>query len=162
MTSFKKRDLATSITTFTFIIISITGIMMFFHIFDQYTKQMHEILGLVFVLVAAFHIVFNWKAMTNYFKKKSFVFSALLVLAISAGFIVNADNNQGEHPSRTVMNAVFNAPLSEAISILGKDIKLSNQRLQESGFILENTNSIEEISVKNKTSPFEIVQIISK
>ncbi|WP_024953741.1 DUF4405 domain-containing protein [Sulfurospirillum arcachonense] len=162
MTSFKKKDLATSITTFTFLIISITGVMMFFHVLDQYTKEMHEILGLAFVLFALFHIFFNWKSMKNYFKKKSFLLSAILTLVITVGFISNVGNKGGEHPSKMVISAVFNAPLNDAITILGKDVQLVNQKLEKSGILLEDANSILEISKKNHTSPYKIVQIISK
>lgn len=161
MTTFKKRDIATSITTFTFIIISITGIMMFFHVLDQYTKQMHEILGLLFVLVAVFHIFFNWKAMKNYFKKKTFMFAAVLTLFISSIFIFNS-SDKGEHPGHFIINSVVNAPLHQAVSILGKNMEQVNKKLEESGLIIANLSSIKEISEKNNKNTFQIIELISK
>jgi len=162
MFNFKKRNIVTSITTFTFLVIAITGIMMFFHVLDQYTTQLHEILGLAFVFIAMFHIFYNIKSLKQYFKKKSFLVSALLVLIISGGFLVNAGTSSEKHPSQIVMDAVFAAPLDEAVAILGKDIQQVNQRLEASGLKLENTNSIKDISSKNGTPPFKIIQIISQ
>ena len=56
MTKNKKRDIATSITTLVFLVIGTTGVLMYFHIFDKYTKEMHEIFGLVFVAAVFLHV----------------------------------------------------------------------------------------------------------
>jgi hypothetical protein len=162
MLKLKKRDIATSITTFTFIIISITGSMMFFHILDAYTKSLNEILGLAFVLFAATHIFFNWKSMKNYFKKKTFISIALVTLVISLGFIADSANNtKKQHPSQIVVNSVVNAPLNEAIALLSKDVKSVNQRLLSSGVEFKNLNSIKEISEKNTIHVYKVIQLIS-
>lgn len=163
MSSIKKRDIATSVTTIMFFIISITGVMMFFHIFDQYTKQLHEILGLAFVLFALFHIYVNWKGMRNYFKKKIFITATLLIAFISIGFItLSSDNKSKNNPKNIVINSVINAPLNDAISILGKDVKLVTQKLTQSGLDIKNSTSIQEISAKNNVSAFKIISDITK
>lgn len=59
MNKFMKRDIATSLTAFLFLVIGTTGVLMYFHLLDNYTKKMHENLGLVFVLVILFHVFFN-------------------------------------------------------------------------------------------------------
>lgn len=162
MSSSKKREIITSVTTFTFIIIAITGIMMFFHVLDQYTKQLHEILGLAFVFIAACHIFINWKSMKNYFKKSAFLYSALLGLIVSISFIAQATTGTGKESSKMVMKAVFNAPFETVISMLGQDLQLANQKLKESGIKIENSHTISELSKNNNTSTFNIVKIISQ
>lgn len=162
MLKLNNREVATSITTFTFLVISITGVMMFFHVLDQYTKTLHEILGLAFVLFAATHIFFNWKSMKNYFKNKAFISVALVTMIISLGFISNAGNSSKQHPSQIVVNSVINAPLNDAIKILGKDIKSVNVNLEKAGIIIENLNSIKKISEKNNMNVYKVIQLISK
>jgi len=161
MTKIKKKELATSITTFTFMIISITGILMFFHILDQYTEALHKILGLVFVMFAIAHIFFNWKSMKNYFKKKTFIYAAILTLMISLVFIVKS-GDKGENPKDIVINSVINAPFHDAISILGKDINIVSKKFLDSGIVIADLSSIKEISEKNSISAFKIIKIISE
>jgi len=72
MTTATKRDIATSATALLFTVIGTTGVLMYFHILDNYTKQMHEILGLAFVVAILLHIMVNFKNMKKYFSKKIF------------------------------------------------------------------------------------------
>lgn len=159
MTKSTKKELATSFTTFLFLVISITGVLMFFHILDNFTKQIHEILGLLFVAVAGFHVVVNWKAMQNYFKKKSFIFSALSVLLVSSIFIFNAP--EGESPKHQVFNKLFNAPLEKSLTFLGEDLTKSTNILLENGIKIEDAKSLKELARLNSISPFEIVSKLS-
>lgn len=161
MTKIKKRELATSITTFTFLIISITGVLMFFHVLDQYTEALHKILGMAFVLFTAFHIFYNWKSMKNYFKKRTFIYVAVLTLVISSVFIVKS-GDKGENPKNLVINSVISAPFYDAVSILGKDINTVSKKLVESGIIIANLSSIQEISEKNSISAFKVIKLISE
>ena len=72
MTKSQKRDIATSLTSLIFIVIGGTGVLMYFHLFDSYTKELHEIIGLFFVAVVFLHVFFNWNSMRTYFSKKVF------------------------------------------------------------------------------------------
>lgn len=159
MTKSTKRELATSFTTFLFIVISVTGVLMFFHILDNFTKEIHEILGLAFVAVAGFHVIVNWKAMKNYFNKKSFAFSALSVLVISSMFIFNAPT--GESPKHQVFNKLFEGPLEKTLVFLGDDLTKSTNILLENGIKIEDAKSLKDLARLNKISPFEIVSKLS-
>ena len=65
MSKFINKDLATSLTALLFVVIGITGVIMFFHFFDKYVEDMHAILGLVFVAVVFLHVFFNFKSIKN-------------------------------------------------------------------------------------------------
>lgn len=160
MTKSQKRDIATSFTTTTFLVIAITGVMMYFHLFDNFTKSLHEILGLAFVLIVVFHVLFNWASMKNYFGKKIFLISTMVVLAISAGFVYNAPS--GKSPKGKILESVINAPLELSIVVLGEDKDLAFAKLEESGIKIANSKTISDLSKVNKTSPFKIVDIIIK
>ena len=161
MSKNEKRDIATSLTSVIFIIISVTGVMMFFHILDSYTKDMHEIFGLVFVFVVFFHIFFNWKSMKNYFTKKVFLSSILVFFIVVLGFIFTS-SSQGENPKRAIIEAVLKLPLNNAVTILGSDIENVKSKLKQSNIKFDNENSIMQLAKKNKISPFGIVKIIIK
>lgn len=155
-----KREIATSFTTFLFLAIGITGVMMFFHILDNFTKDIHEILGLVFVLVVVFHVIFNWNSMKNYFSKKVFFASALVVVAVSLVFILNAP--KGDNPKRIVFNSLINAPIEKSFALFGNDIEKQKSKLLEQGIKIGEEKSLRELAKANKTSPFRIISIVAK
>ena len=83
-----KREFITPYITFLFLVIGLSGIFRFIHVFDDYTEIVHEFLGLAFVIFSALHIIINWKSLKIHFKKKMFVTSAIVVLLLSVGLII--------------------------------------------------------------------------
>lgn len=163
MTKIKQRELATSVTSTTFLVIGITGIMLYFKILNNYVKEMHEILGLAFVFVSVLHIFYNWKSMKNYFSKKLFLFSSLIVLFISLGFIANVVlAPTGKNPKAIIFNSVLNSPLNNSMAILTKDTQAANERLKKSGLKIQGSKSIQDIAKQNGVSPFKVVSIIAQ
>lgn len=154
------RDYATSFTTLMFLAIGISGVMMFFHFYDKYVKEMHEILGLVFVAAALFHVIANWKAMRNYFSKKVFLFAVAVTLVVSAGFVVKS-LGEGENPKGLMMGRVLNGPSTITFQLLNGSYTKAVEKLKAQNIIVSENKSISEIAKENKTSPFRIVEIIS-
>lgn len=160
MKNFKIRDYATSFTTLMFLVIGISGVMMFFHFYDKYVKELHEILGLVFVAAALFHVLANWKAMKNYFSKKVFLFAIAVTLVVSGGFVVKS-LSQGENPKGVMMGRVLNGPSAITFQLLNGDYNKAVEKLKAQNIIVGEGKSINEIAKENKTSPFRIVDIVS-
>lgn len=151
----QKREIATSLTTFGFLVIGTTGILMYFHILDKYTKELHEILGLAFVVIVGFHLIYNWKSFKNYFKSKVFYASAILFLAISLGFILNAPDVK--NPKGAIFDAMLNSPIEKTFVLFSKDYETAKQKLTKMGFTIKDGSSLEDLAKINKTSPFELV-----
>jgi len=147
------KDIATSFTTTIFIVIATTGVMMYFHILDKYTKNLHEIIGLGFVVFAILHVFVNWKSMKSYFSKKIFLLSFIVVGMISVGFIINTPT--GENPKTTIIKSVLTAPIEDAVNILGVDMDLFELRLKIANIKFDNEVSISQIAKVNKISPFK-------
>jgi len=160
MTKNQKRDIATSFTTLIFLVVSTTGVLMYFHLFDKYTKELHEILGLGFVAAVVFHVFFNFKSMKQYFTKKIFFAVSVATLMITFGFILNTP--KGENPKRIVFDKIINSDIEKSFSLLSGDIDLAKIRLKEKGIIMNDSRTIKEISRINKTNPFEIIAIITE
>ncbi|DAB31185.1 MAG TPA: hypothetical protein CFH79_10490 [Sulfurospirillum sp. UBA11407] len=156
---FIKRDLATSFTTILFVIISVSGVMMFFHFFDTQVKSLHEILGLVFVGAALFHVIFNWSSMKRYFAKKVFFLSFTLLLAISSFFVVQS-LNQKENPKGVLIEKMLSAPFKNSLDVLHVNYDDAIDRLNRENISIETQESIQKIAQTNKTSPFRIVAIL--
>lgn len=153
-----NRTIATSLTTAVFLIISISGTMMFFHFFDSSVKSLHEFLGLAFVVTVIFHLFYNWKSMKTYFKKKTFISALSLGLIVTTIFILNS-SNQKVNPKRNIISSVLNAPLEQSYKIL--NIKNPKERLKEAGIEVFEETSITQIAKANGKNPFELVNILT-
>ena len=158
MSKFFKRDLSTSLTTFVFIVIAVSGVMMFFHLFDNYVKELHEILGLFFILVVMFHVFYNFKSMKNYFTKKVFGFSALSVVLVSLVFVLNTP--YGDSPKKAMIMSMLNSPIENSVEMFNKDFSEVKERLQSKGIIIGEGTTISSLADANEMSPFEVVGII--
>ena len=163
MNKFLLRDLATSITTFLFLVMSITGVLMYFHILDNFTKQMHEIMGLGFVAIVLFHVFYNWKSMKSYFAKKVFLYSAVIVFLISSGFIVNSIlTPKNDSSKRVIISSVLSAPLVDSLVLFNSNMDLAKAKLEKAGLKMGNAKTFQEIARENRVNPFEIVGIIAQ
>lgn len=160
MAQWIKRDYATSLTAMGFLIVGISGVMMYFHWLDSFVKEMHEILGLVFVGAVVLHLVANWGAMKNYFSKPLFRLIGAVAIAVVIGFVATADG--GLSPKGKVIEAVLKAPVEQSFLLLGGDLERSRQKLTAKGIKIEGSTSIDEIAKANHKSPFEIVEILQK
>lgn len=157
---FKLRDIATSVTTLVFIVVGVSGVMLYFKIFNGQVKELHEILGLAFVVAAFFHVFVNWKAMKNYFGKKVFITSCLVV-AIISGIFVSQSLNRGNDPKGMVLRSIITAPIQSSLSVLNIDYETAINKLKDSNMQGLDKKTIGEIAKANSSSPFKIIAIIS-
>lgn len=161
MNNSKIRDIATSFTTITFLVIAMSGVMMFFHFFDKSVKELHEILGLVFVVAACLHVIMNWKSMRSYFSKKIFI-SVVLIISIISGVFISKNLSNEKNPKVVLMQKVLNAPLADSFKLLSGDYNKAIKKLKEQNIKSLDSKSIKDIAKSNKTSPFRIISIITK
>lgn len=159
MFSIKMRDMATSLTSILFLVIAITGIMMFFHILDTYTKKMHEILGLCFVLASLVHLFANWNAMKKYFRKLVFVSSIFIVSIVSFGFIVTS-SSETSSPKGALLQSMLTSPLELSAPILDFNAELLLLKLKDDGIFGEQTQSIATIAKNNGISSMKLTALI--
>ena len=160
MTTNKKREIATSFTTMTFLVIAISGVMMFFHFNDMLVKELHEILGLVFVAAGVFHVIMNWKSMKNYFSKKTFI-SAITIVSLVSSIFIYQSFDKGDNPKMLLMQKVLNAPLSDSFKLLNGNYELAVEKLKLQNIQILDNKNIKAIAKANETSPFKIVSIIT-
>ena len=154
-----NKTLATSLTTTMFLVIGISGIMLFFHFFSNEVKSLHEYLGLVFVGAVFFHVFYNFKAMKNYFTKRVFISTLVLTVIISSGFIIQS-STKGENPKGKIIKSVLKAPLQNSFAVL--NITNAKEKLEKENLKYAETSNIEELAKLNKISPFDMVTILTR
>lgn len=155
-----KRNIVTPYLTFLFLAVGFSGILMLFHIFDEYTKVVHELLGAVFVLFSVLHVIINWKALKSHFKNKRFIISGIVVLIFSIWFVVLAKMDVDHE--RVIIEKVAEAPTADSFRILGLDRDEVEKILTENNIVIGESKSIKEIGVNNDRSSKEIIELIIK
>lgn len=155
-----KRNVVTPYLTFLFLVVGLSGILMLFHILDDYTKVVHELLGIVFVLFSILHVILNWKSLKTHFKKRVFIASGIVVLIVSVAFVVLA-KMEVDHEG-IMIEKLVEAPISESFSILKLDYNQVEKTLKEYNVVIGESKSIMEIGTNNNKSPKDIIELIIK
>jgi uncharacterized membrane protein len=81
-----------------YIIISITGVLMFLHVKNGIIVQLHEWLGFLFIGVGIIHLLINWKLFLSVLKKKSAIISICLVSIVSLMIAFTSENKPRDRP----------------------------------------------------------------
>ena len=118
----KLREWATPLTIGAFALVSVTGVLMFFHLDTAFNKPAHEWVGLVMVAAVAVHAFANWTAFKRYFLMsgpgRALIGLGVATLALS--FIPLAGGGQGASPPVLAMRAVTRAPIAQVVALTGR------------------------------------------
>ena len=154
-----KREIVTPYLVFIFLIVGFSGVLMFFHLLDDYTNVVHEFLGLAFFLFAVLHIINNWKSVENYSKKQQLLIPGVVIVIISISFIVfgkikgNLEND--------LLKKLVKAPIVYSFKVLDVQYNQAKVTLRKNNIIIKDSlQSIEDIGIKNQKSPEEIIELI--
>ncbi|WP_320008093.1 DUF4405 domain-containing protein [Maridesulfovibrio sp.] len=98
------RSFLSPVVAFTFIPMTITGILMLFHVHFPGIKDIHEWIGLAFAIFSSFHIAINWKPFMGYLSKPLIRYAlaiavALIIVCCIIG-ATNYDHTRGYQNSR--------------------------------------------------------------
>lgn len=160
MTKLEIKNIATSYTSIIFLVIGITGVMMYFHLNSKLVKELHEVLGLVFVIAALLHVLMNWKSMRSYFKKRIFI-TAFLIISIISTIFISQSINKGDSPKAILIDKVLNASLNDSFKLINGDYENAVKKLQLKNIEIFEAKNINEIAKEYGISPFKIVKIIA-
>lgn len=88
----KKKNFISLTVAFAFLVLSISGILLWLKQKAHPVEMAHTVFGLLFVSFAIFHIVNNWDSITGYSKsrktggiQKEFIYAGLIAVVILAG-----------------------------------------------------------------------------
>ncbi|EEW25579.1 DUF4405 domain-containing protein [Rhodobacter ferrooxidans] len=114
------RAWATPLVIGAFLLMGVTGVLMFFHLNTGLAKELHEWAGLLFVAGGLAHLWLNWRAFTTYLKRPlASGIMGLGALALGVSFLSLGGGGPGEAIAG-VMQSVGNAPVSVLAQLSGK------------------------------------------
>lgn len=153
-----NRNYITPFISLVFLVVGLSGLLMFLHLFDGYTEVVHEYLGVFFVVCAVFHIILNWKALKIHFKRGVFIPALLGVVVISVTLIVG----ESMYPpvDITIINKIVKAPINDAFKALEVDYSEARKRLETNGISIEGATTIEAIWINNNADPEKVIDLI--
>jgi hypothetical protein len=153
-----NRNYITPFIALVFLVVTISGLLMYFHLLDGFTEVVHENLGVAFIIFAIFHILVNWRGLKTHFGKKVFLPAAVAVLLISATFVIL---QRGSPPLDTlIVNKIVKAPINEAFRALNVDYDRVSQTCKSNGINIRGSKTIEEIWIKNDVAPEMVIDLI--
>lgn len=153
-----NRNYVTPFISLVFFVVALTGVLMFFHLFDGYTEVVHECLGIIFVVCAICHIILNWKALKMHFMRGVFIPALVGVTVVSVVFIIF---ERLYLPVDIVLfNRIIKAPVNDAFRALDVDYVKARERLARKGINILDATSIEDIWVRNDADPEEVIDLI--
>ena len=120
MTANSLRAVFTPMTIGAFLLMAVTGLLMFFHVEQGLNEVVHEWGGLVFVVAAVAHLLGNFTPFKNHLKKAVGAgLVAVFVVVTAASFIPVEDNKGG---IRVVVNQLRDVPLAQLAPAAGKSV----------------------------------------
>src|SRR5690606_17322534 len=136
-----NRNYITPFISLVFLVVGLSGLLMFFHLFDGYTEVVHEFLGVFFLVCAIFHIP-----------------AGLAVAVVSILFIAQ----QQLHPKvdTILLDRIIKAPINDVFKALQVDSAQAVRRLQANGISIDYAKTIEEIWLNNDADPEEVFDLI--
>lgn len=149
----------TPLTVGLFLVSTVSGVALFFHLGTNLFREMHEILSLVLLVPVVLHLWRNWPGFKNYFRRAAMRISLALCL-IAAGAYVYAgwSKPSGGNPAIALMGAAQKAPIAHLAPVLGLTADGAVKRLQDAGFgPLDANDTVAGLAAKMKTSPMAIM-----
>ena len=152
------RKWATPWTIGSFLLMSVTGILMFYHLNSPLNKLAHEWLSFAFLAGVVIHVYVNWLAFSRYFKSPVAIVVMLVFAVLLGASFVNLGGARAEPPQRAILAALGRAPLTELAPVVHDTPDALVARLRAKGFAVASSGqSADDIAGKDKKTSLAIL-----
>lgn len=133
-----SRDWATPLTIGAFLLMAVTGVLMFFHLDIGLNKAAHEWLGWAMVAGVVCHSIANWPAFKRHLGRRTgLVIIGVFALLLAGSFAVQPPQ-QGGNPAVRAGKAVLNAPVRTVAALSNQTPEALIATLRSAGFQVES------------------------
>jgi trans-aconitate methyltransferase len=151
------KKYSTPLTAATAIVVCVTGVMMFFHLYKGEVQAMHEWLGMGFVVAAVLHLLRHRRPLGLMMKQSRTHILLVLTLVISLAFLYPSSSQQ-PNPMRSTITAVMRAPLKDLAPVVGVTTAELTARFAEAGVArVDATDTIETLAKAHETDPMKLL-----
>ncbi len=155
------RSWATPVTIGTFIVMSVTGTLMFFHANTGLNKLVHEWVGLVMIAAVVAHLLMNWRAFTTYFKRPMAVtLMSVGAIVLAGSFFFGGAEQGGPGGMNAVMMSVSKAPVETLAQLSGQETDVVLAQLGATGITASASDTPMSLAGGDRAAEMEIIAAI--
>ncbi len=133
------RDWITPITTGSFLLTAVTGILLFFHAATGLNKAVHEWLSWVFLVGAAVHLALNFAPFKKYLtQRKGQVLLGSSVLLLALSFVPVEGGHHHDSPFAPPIKALAHTPLTTLAQVARISPEQLRERLSSQGITVDS------------------------
>ncbi|MDD3325318.1 MAG: DUF4405 domain-containing protein [Sulfurospirillaceae bacterium] len=158
-----SRNILSAFLMVMFIVVSITGVMMYFKIRIFSAEALHIWLGFLFVGLSSMHLLKNWSAFCSYFKKRSTFLSLSAGIIICCAFIIPplfSSAPKEVSPKSVIIGTMMNAPLAKVALFVDLDVYNVIEVLKNKNIVADMDKSISQIAKVNNKPKEEILGLV--
>ena len=158
-----SRDWATPLTIGMFMLMAVTGILMFFHLDSGLNKPAHEWLGWALVAGAGAHIVVNWNGFKRYFSNTGVSRAVLAACAVVlvGSFVPLPEGGEGESSAPALaIRAVTTAPIEQVAPLAGRPVDQIVSDLAAAGIPVQPGQSLASVLGKDRHRTGQALSIV--
>lgn len=140
---FKKiKSNGTTFTAGLFLVSTVSGLFLFFHVASPLFHSMHEWLSVLLVLPVAIHLWKNWPAFVNYFRRRTIILPLVVSLIAGTAFAYPAltGGQTGGNPMRAAVGAIQNGTIAQVAPLYELSPQALQERLQAKGYVIKNVD----------------------
>lgn len=164
----KYRNVISVITGISFFFVGLSGLLMKFAFKSQWLNEIHIWTGIVMVVVAALHLILNWKPFAGYFQRRwlyalavPFLAYAVMMVAQSSGASAGGGGAHGGMGG--VIQKLGQAKAADVAPVFGKTPDALVNQLRTAGFQVDSADqTLFQISRANHRPPQAILSVVSQ
>jgi hypothetical protein len=156
-----SRDWATPLTIGAFGLMSVTGLLMFFHLDMGLNKLAHQWLGWLMIAGVAAHATANWPAFKRYFLSSRLgrAIIGLCAVALALSF-VSPPGQKGAPPQILAMKAVTQAPIAKVAPLAGRPVGELIDALAKAGIKLPSAEASIDSAAPDRSLQAKAIAVI--
>lgn len=157
---FSLRTWSTPLTIGSFVLMAVTGVLMFFDVVPGYVSFAHEWFSWLFLVGTAGHIAVNFKPLTKHLRSnwgKASVAVCVVVLVVSMFSFGRITAPQLKWP---ISNALVEAPLSALADVTRTDSAELVTRLAKHGITATPDQNVKGLAEKHDLDEFHILGLV--
>ena len=127
------RDWATPLTIGSFMVLAVTGVLMFFHLDAGLNKLAHEWLSWAMLAAVGLHVAMHAKSFKRYFTRPATLAVIGVFAALLAASFITPSGPSARPPHVLAAQAILDAPLERVAALNDADVAALIGRLRAAG-----------------------------
>lgn len=157
---------STALTATLGIVTCVSGVMLFFHAYKAQITALHEWLGMGFVVATVLHLIRHWKPFSHLVQQRRAQILTLIVVLITAWFVVAAGGTRRENPMRQAgqtISQMSRAPITALAPVFNLSADEAVARLATAGFdSVDPTQSADTVARANDVTAIRVLAALGE